>query len=187
MKIISAILLSLAIIKNCQGQEKFYNTMPMENSKVVYTEIVSADSVNKDILFAKIKDWAVNNYASQKATLQADDRETGYLAYKGFMVVLDGSKKANVMLYHTLKFYIKDGKFKIVFDDLYTCDPMIEALFGSAEKVPIERWGIDKNGNIIKKKLEKNTKDINSFDKSIGNLFESIKNSALNNKSAFDF
>src|SRR5258706_5530927 len=112
----------------CKGQDSLlYNVFPLIKGKVNYTKIFEIDSAKKDQLFTKIKDWAVNSYVSQQATLQAEDKEAGYIAYKGYLPVtlhytagiLKG-KPYQVDVYHTLTFYIKDGKVKIVFTDLET-------------------------------------------------------------------
>lgn len=188
----TCLLLAVSVI--AISQEKFYGVMPMVDGKVNYTNIINADSLTKDVLFAKIKDWAVNSYGSQKASLQAEDKDAGYIAYKGFLVVTAYSvagifkgKPYTVHLYHTLKFYIKDGKYKVVFDDLYTHNLFVEKLVGPVEKEPIERWGKDKNNNTPKKWLDEYTKDAMSMDKGINNLFNSMAENITKDKSAFDF
>lgn len=184
-----AVLLSAALIQDCTAQDKFYEIMPMVDGKVSYINVLDADSITKDKLFSKLKDWAVNTYGSQIATLQAEDKETGYLAYKGFLPVyafgqggLIKNKPYTIHLYHTLKFYIKDGKYKIVFDDLHTYSTLEASLLGSADRVPIESYG--KNGK--PKHKEGYKRDVASFHKSIYDLFDSIKKS-VNDSSAFDF
>lgn len=192
MKIIYLFLLLVNV--SALSQEKFYGIMPMENGRVSYTKIVNADSMTKEVLFAKIKDWAVNTYGSQKVAFDAEDREAGYIAYKGYLPAVVHSvggilkgKPYTVHIYHTLRFYIRDGKYKVVFDDLYTYNLLAVSILGSTEKQPIEKWGKYKNDNTPKKWLDEYTRDAISMDDTINKLFDSMAENITKGKSAFDF
>lgn len=189
MKIhISILLLSFLTLKGF-SQERFYEIMPMDNGRVVYSLIIDVDSLSKDIIYGKLKEWAVDHYGSQKAALQSEDKESGFIAYKGYMKavgygiggLLNGKEMA-YHLFHTLKFYVKDGKYRIVVDDIRTYNLTEERIIGSAEQHPIE----DRGKGQKKKFYEKFKKDIASFDRSIDAMINSIV-SAVKNKSSFDF
>lgn len=124
-----------------KAQREGYEMFPTEDGKITYTKIVNVDSTSKEKLYLKIKKWAVDSYGQQSATLQADDKEAGYIAYKGFLqtfykyppmglLKLEQITKRDV--YHTLKFFIKDNKVKIVMSDFKV-------------KISIEDFSIENN------------------------------------------
>lgn len=172
-----------------------YNTFPVIDGRITYTNIVEIDSTNKNELFTKVKDWAVHSYKSQKATLQTEDKEAGYVVYQGFLIVgltADGQKD-QAQLWHTLKFFIKDNKLKIVFTDLSTQlnNGLNIALFGrESEKIPLEQYGNDLQKMTVKKrtKLELRYKEnAKIIDNSIRLFLESIADNLKKRKSDFDF
>lgn len=175
----TAILLSVWFIG--AGQEKFFGVMPLESGRVVYTVIVEFDSAkSKDDIYMRLKEWAVNNYVSQKDALQTDDKAGGFLAYSGNLLVQ--AKQASYLVYHTLKFYVKENKYKIVFDDLYTYNLLLERLVGSADKVPIEDFA----KGVKQKKHEMLRKELIEIDDVINSKIDLIIKAA-NSKSSFDF
>lgn len=149
----SYLLISVFICAKSIAQDSLYKHLPLEGGKVSYTRIIEVDSAKKDQLFTLIKDWAVDAYKSQKAAFQAEDKEAGYIAFKGYLPtrvkyhggIVKGSSY-RVDIYHTLKFYIKEGKVKIVFMDLES-----QSMDGGSvylernsnytiPKVPVENW-----------------------------------------------
>lgn len=188
---------------NSAGQEKFYEHLPLIDSSVNYTIIIKADSLTKNQLFSKIKDWAVDSYKSQKATLQADDKEAGYLAYKGILITnhlytggIYRDKPYAVYASHLLKFYIKDEKVKVVFTDLEleSRDPANVMMSGiSKSPIPvhkIETMGTNCN-QLGKRKKERCIEWNISFAKELNDQFQAflsdIEKNIKSGKSEFDF
>jgi len=102
-----------------------------EENKVEYVKIIEVDSLSKKEISLRIKEWAVNNFNSQKAALQSEDLETGYMLYqatrenvynipKGWGFPLIGSRIYTITTEtkFSINFYIKDNKFKIVVNNI---------------------------------------------------------------------
>jgi hypothetical protein len=102
-----------------------------EDNKVEYVKIIEVDSLSKKDISLRIKEWAINNFNSQKAALQSEDLETGYMLYqatntntykipKGWGFPLFGSQiftSTNETKF-SINFYIKDNKFKIAINNI---------------------------------------------------------------------
>jgi hypothetical protein len=181
------------------GQDSLlYQNLPVIDGKVTYEKVIALDSVSKDALFMTAKDWAVDAYRSQKATLQAEDKAGGYLAYKGYLPVyleyrggiLKG-KKYGVDLYHTLKFYIKDGKTKVVFTDLKTVSKDIgSSMMNVEEQRPIEIWEDDikdMKGKKHVKYKEWNELNARDIDLQIQTFLVALGKELQKKKTGFDF
>lgn len=204
MRIITPTIVLLLAIQStlCFGQDTLlYDAFPLIGGKVNYTRVFEVDSVKKNQLFTKIKDWAVNSYKSQKATLQAEDKEAGYIAYKGYLSttliyaggILKG-KPYKVDVHHTLKFYIKDGKVKIVFTDLETVSHDLGSEFvadpDGPEHIRIENWESKINQYSAKKqvKIRKYNKEVaKSINSQLANFLESLIKEIQKKQSEFDF
>ncbi|MCX6331526.1 MAG: DUF4468 domain-containing protein [Bacteroidetes bacterium] len=102
-----------------------------EENKVEYVKVVEVDSLSKKEISLRIKEWAINNFNSQKAALQSEDLETGYMLYqatktntynipKGWGFAFIGSKVFTITTEtkFSINFYIKDNKFKIVVNNI---------------------------------------------------------------------
>lgn len=95
---------------------------PQIDGQIIYTGIVQVDSAKKDELFNRAKAWFVTQYKSANDVIQMEDKEAGILMGKGLFVelynfgFLVGPVSVNV--YHTVKVYVKDGKYKYEITDL---------------------------------------------------------------------
>jgi len=102
-----------------------------EENLVQYEKIIEFDSLSKKEISLKIKEWAINNFNSQKAALQSEDLDAGYILYqatnintypipKGWGFPFIGSKILSVTneTRFSINFYIKDNKFKIIVNNI---------------------------------------------------------------------
>ena len=203
MKIFSFIIFLIFSHSAIAQDSLLYGIFPVIEGKVNYTQVVELDSLTKDQIFIKIKDWAVQSYKSQKVTLQAEDKDQGYIAYQGYLPIimtyqaglLTGSKY-KVDLYHTLKFFIKDNKLKFVFTDLTTLSHDVGSNMMAKEtgkptgQIAIEIWEKDLQIKNIKK-LEKisiaNKKNASEIDIQVKALLDNLLVFLRKKKSDFDF
>ena len=138
------------------GQDSISDIFPFENEKVTYTKIVEINGKKKDLIYMNIKEWGINSFRSIKYTLEAEDKESGFIVYKYYFDFVDyywggisKGKPYKLKVYNTLKFYIKDEKLKIVLTDFE-----IEALdynysfFGESKKSKIDE---DKESPFLQK------------------------------------
>jgi hypothetical protein len=102
-----------------------------EENLVQYEKIIEFDSLSKKEISLRIKEWAINNFNSQKAALQSEDLEAGSILYqatnintysipKGWGFPFIGSKILSVTneTRFSINFYIKDNKFKIIVNNI---------------------------------------------------------------------
>ncbi len=103
------------------AQETLGGVLPMVNGKIMYTGVVSVDSASKkDDLFQRTKLWFVENYTSANDVIQMEDKENGIIVGKGYFeemwqVTFYASMKVKV--YHTIKMYVKDGRYRYEITD----------------------------------------------------------------------
>lgn len=130
--VISCLLLSSGSIF-CQDVPDldFKSIFPRGEKGIEYVKIYDVDSVSKNELILRIKEWAINSFNSQKSALQSENLESGYLLYqatstktynlpKGWGFSLIGSKIYTIT-YETkfsINFYVKENKFKVVINNI---------------------------------------------------------------------
>lgn len=105
-----------------KGKDKFFSILPEVDGVVMYTGVVQVDStITKTELFNRAKAWFVTEYKSANDVIQMEDKEAGVIMGKGFA---EADYKANFMavnyanIYHTVKVYVKDGRYKYEITDL---------------------------------------------------------------------
>lgn len=91
-------------------QEKFQESLPLENGKVVYTEVIKIDDLSKSDLYKRAKKWVVLNYKSANDVIQLDDKEDGIIIAKGTFGIRYYTR--NPKIEHTLQIETKNGRFK---------------------------------------------------------------------------
>lgn len=199
------LLFLLLVGGKCFSQDSLmYGVFPVSDGRVSYTYIISDSSLSKDKFYVRVKEWAVNSFRSQKSTLESEDKEAGFIAFKSYYEVeykykggIFKGKAYNDKIYNTLKFYIKNGRVKIVLTDILVESDGYSVAFGlEADKTPIELFEDEvnrreKNKYISKKKADKwratNREDYLVLDAALKNLLEVISKELTKNKSEFDF
>lgn len=115
----------MCISERCIAQEPANGVFPIKDSVIYYEKIANIDSLSKDQIYKSIKSWGVNAFVSQKDVVQADDKESGLIAYKFFFTQLFSPPKiwglgttTTIEYWCVLKVFIKDNKIKITVTDL---------------------------------------------------------------------
>lgn len=119
-------LLSLSInYINIFAQDTLHYAFSLKDNKIYYERVISIPGQTKDNLYKVVKSWGVNAFNSQKDVLQADDKETGIVAYKFFFTksfqapkVLGVTSVAEWKYWQVMKVLLKDEKVKILIDDV---------------------------------------------------------------------
>lgn len=109
--IIGCLFLMLFNITHSQG-------LPIDEAsgKIIYVEIVKADSISKEKIYSKTKEWFALNFKSSNDVIQLDDREN-------FTIIGKGAIKVNLMSFDagfvrfTIKVQAKDNKYKYEISD----------------------------------------------------------------------
>jgi hypothetical protein len=195
MKILFLFCLLITVTVN--SQDSLFLHLPLEDGRVVYTRIFDIDSTPKERIIANIKDWSVNSYGSQKAALQVEDKDLGYIAFKGYLpitlLIHGGMFNGNpyqVKLFHTLKFYIKDNKLKMVFSDLEILSELATDILGTTTPTPVERMdaGLDKVKTKKRERLMDGVqRDARRINRLTTEFLTSVQKKLTSGKSAFDF
>lgn len=100
----------LTIYGIANAQEKTFFPIDSVTGKIIYTEIVKADSTTKEKLYLKGREWLANTFKSSKEVIEMDDKEAGLIIGKGTLVVsLNGDWG---YIHFTVALYFKDGRYK---------------------------------------------------------------------------
>lgn len=151
-----------------------HRIFPQTGGIVIYTDVVQIDSAKKEELFNRAKAWFVSEYKSANDVLQMQDKDAGIIIGKGMfkaglnMGIMVGYQIVDV--YHTVKIYIKDGKYKYEITDLngkYYSSPS-KYSSGGFNDMPIGNVTIPMNKKNYRKFLE-------SIDESIKSIISSLK------------
>lgn len=70
-------ILNTVQISNAQATQS--KVFPMTEGKVIYSNVITVDSVSKDNLYIIARQWLVDNFKSSKAVIQVDDKEAGVI------------------------------------------------------------------------------------------------------------
>jgi len=137
------------------------NIMPVTNQVIMYTGVVALDStIPKAELFNRAKSWFVTTYRSAKDVIQMEDKDAGILIGKGiFNIIYNGGffeGIQNVSVYHTIKLYFKDGRYKYEITEFNGQYYHEETRFTTAgfRNVDIKNNGYEKNKKNYNKFLE---------------------------------
>jgi len=95
---------------------------PYEYIPKNFTGVVNVDStIMKSELYSVLMEWVAKNYVSAQNVLQYQDKEDGKIVVKGIISifykdVLNSSIEGR--LYHTISFFVKNGKYKYIIDNI---------------------------------------------------------------------
>jgi len=94
------------------GQNKLLDILPIQDGIVTYTGIVQVDSISKNTLYLRAKQWFVKTYKSAKDVIQLDDKENGEITGKGNFQISYYTRDSYIN--HTVSIYVKEGRYKYI-------------------------------------------------------------------------
>lgn len=150
MKNITSLLFILMFSINVFSQDRLLEILPLENGKVVYTEIVKVDSVNKNKLYSRANKWIISRYKSAKDVIQLADQDEGIIIGKGNFGITYYSRRP--LIDNTLQIEVKDGRYKITISNLIYSDIQGESF--PVEKFPKSWTGKKKLFRILDEKIK---------------------------------
>src|SRR4051812_29627350 len=119
------LLIILFLPSFLKAQDTLHYAFSLKENKVYYERIIETPKQTKEILYKKVKSWGVNAFNSQKDVLQADDKESGIIAYKFFFKkpfhqprIMGVDNVMDWQYWQVLKVFLKDEKVKIIIDDV---------------------------------------------------------------------
>jgi hypothetical protein len=84
--------------------------------------IIQLDSsISKDAIYSDLKLWISDYFKNSKAVLDAEDKESGYIILKPIFSLANYSNRlvfANSGVSYSLKFQIKNSKFKVLISNI---------------------------------------------------------------------
>ena len=116
LTLLTSLLFSLALL----GQDDKVS-LPLKDKKVFYEAVVPVDSVSKDVLYDRLKLWAMSYFKISEKELLTLDKSIGMIKGKG---KIGGFAKAmqTYDLAFTFELAVKDNKFKYTFYDFLVPD-----------------------------------------------------------------
>ncbi len=96
-----------------------------ENGKLIFTEVVQADSQNSNQLYISSKKYFVDVFKSANDVIQLDDKESCLVIGKGFTETYSmmlGIAEP-IYMWYTIKIQCKDGRYKYDIYDIYFESP----------------------------------------------------------------
>lgn len=109
----------------------FKSMFPENENGIKYQKIYTLDSVSKKEILLRIKQWGGKTFNSQKAALQNEDLESGYIMYQGlierqlkipsgwgFGILEPHVYSVNYEIKFTVNFYVKENKFKVIINNI---------------------------------------------------------------------
>lgn len=92
-----------------------------ESGKIVFSEVVSLDSMTEQGLYSNSKQFFLDHFKSSREVIQLDDKINFIVAGKAFMDInaLMLGTKYPVKMWFTIKIQCKDGRYKYDIYDIY--------------------------------------------------------------------
>ena len=119
-KIITLILGYALTAGTLSGQS---DILPIDEKtgQITYSDVVQADDIGKDVLYARAKEWFALSFKSAQNVIQLDDNENGKLIGKAsFGVDITTLAKVNAgYVLFTVEIQVKDGRYKYIFSDFW--------------------------------------------------------------------
>ncbi|MFN3402845.1 MAG: DUF4468 domain-containing protein [Cytophagaceae bacterium] len=94
-----------------------------ETKKITYQETVQIDSLNKQTIYERSKDWMVHFYKTSK--LQLDNKEAGKITQEGLFnvqITYDFKYKTDYAIAYTINISVKEGKYRYIITDFNIYD-----------------------------------------------------------------
>lgn len=166
MKNLLWVLFFLPIVGFGQNVQKDSMLMPLLFDKVGIQKVIDVDSAKKNDLYIRAKLFFAEQFKSAKEVIQLDDKEQGIILGKGLTKISYWNifSKTYEDLFFTLKFELKDYKFRYTISDITH----------STYKFPVEMYW--KNTGMTKKIR----KAISESLQDLSNMIESEMKKPLN-------
>lgn len=96
--------------------------MAQTDTAIVYSDVLKVDSISKDVLFSRAREWFNKNFKDYKSVISIEDKENGELSGKGLMhfnVIWKymGKTALPVDVEFQISIKTKDGRYKYDFSD----------------------------------------------------------------------
>lgn len=118
-KILLLTLILVSGLTQAQYKSPFWTIFPIQDSSIVYTEVVTVDStLTANELFKNAKIWMVDAFASSKDVIQNQDDKNFILIGKGLLKESFGGGVDNVNIYFSIKIETKDSRYRYSIYDL---------------------------------------------------------------------
>ena len=186
MKQILKTIVLFFLINKASGQK-----LPTDSltGKIIYKEIVRADSLSKSDLHTKINEWFAKNYKSSSDVIQYNSKEDGKIIGKGILNIIVIHRYNNIKtpmsmkIAYTISINIKDYRFKYEIENLYVVTDMgqypLESYTTDKEKLKTEVQKSIKNENQLEKRVQEQIEFtqgiLNETDKEINEIIHSVK------------
>jgi hypothetical protein len=132
MKLLTLTFLFCTTCLALKSQPNNLYNLPLDSAsgKISFDSVFNVPDLTKDDIYSRCKEWIANYFKSAKDVINMDDKESGILKMKG--ASKPPNEKSIAFVTYDLYVYIKDKKYKCVFNNLeFLAD-------GQSEKVAAE-------------------------------------------------
>lgn len=151
------------LVDSLLAQDKLLGVLPLKEGKVFYSDVILVDSVKKDELFIRSKEWFGKKFTSTNEVIQLDDKEAGKIIQNGIIkseLQFGPLNTSRVLVHFTFSVFAKDGKSKY---EITNFKVQLIDLEGNVapNKQPMEAMpGKDKNNIELFKKVDASINDL---------------------------
>lgn len=106
---------------------------PIPPEKSNYEKVYTT-SLPKNVVFSKGLEWIAKTFKSAKAVIEFQDKDAGKIIGNGITNILVGPMRVSIPIYFTMTLEAKEGKYRMVFDNVQRGDnvnAMNQALGGN--------------------------------------------------------
>ncbi len=140
-------------------------TMPLdkETGKIIYTEVISMDSINKDELFNRAKNCFVTVFKNSSNVIQNENKIDGIITGKGVIKAYAralGSDYDGGYINFTITIACKDGRYKyIITNFIHEGNGSKMPSGGNLENETVPTW-TNRQWSIMKSQTNNNVKEL---------------------------
>lgn len=152
------------------AQDRYQEEVTIDaEGKIYFEEIVAVPGDDKQVLYARGREWFVTFYNSAEDVLQMEDKESGKLIGKAFSEITVSSLGIAFYsrLHYTVSLAVKDNKYRCIISDLRFHDYPSQYI-PNPQPSPIEIRLIDglykRNGKPMKVNASYKEATLNSID-----------------------
>ena len=190
------LVLPLLFICSLSYGQKESLILPIDSitNKITYSGVVKIDSVNKQELYSRAREWFAKAYKNSSKVIQMEDKESGKIVGKAMIEVYGstlGIRNEGGNINYTISIYIKEGRYKYEVTDFYHTGFVSHSQYGTAyipDGGPCEKLYKEKKGipmiNTYKNTYEKYLNEMDITTKIlIEDLKQSMESKSKNTKS----
>jgi len=149
------LFLLFVLLLSCPALCQFEGLPRDEHGKINITDVVKTDSVGRDALFIRAKQWFAESFKNADRVIKMEDRQEGIFIGKGSTTVTIYAGIYSTPMFFTVGIYLKDNRYKYEITDLYYKASPTQANNYSTLETPLETLFTQENKDSKRKSVQK--------------------------------